>query len=857
MQINTKLHTVYILVGATECGKTTFANAILRPQLQFADHAKGFKSNVQVISSDQIRQELLGYEYDKYDHLMMEASSQAFELLYTLLELKTSFPVNAEFVIIDTTGLSADFRIKIRDIARENQYNVEVIVFDYKDRSDYYTSERSHRLITKHLSRLRKEVMPSLAKEKYDGIHKIKKKDFLENPDYQVKIENKNEFLATLLPQHQDYAVIGDVHECVDEFAGLVQKLGFGIQDGRMIPTEKSQNKKLILVGDWIDKGGQTGEIINFLYLNKAYFLLTLGNHENFIYKYLRGEVQGAKQDTMDNFFTSIPYLKKHDQTREKFNQLVEMSQPFFRYQGLRGERKSFYVTHSPCHNKYLGKLDSHSLRHQRVFRLIREEDIQSQISFIASEAVGNHPYHFFGHIVAKQSFRVKNKVHLDTGCASGNQLIGVDVTYKLSFKSQKSANKQIEEMLPILFKPEKRINLRDLSIEQERRLKYCAQNKINFISGTMSPADKDMEANELESLRKGLTYFKDQGVREVVLQAKYMGSRCNIYLHREIEQCFAVSRNGFIFRGLDFNEVYKSLLKRLGNYMVDEKIVMMILDGEILPWKAAGEGLIKKQFMPISKALETELSFLKHNGYDAALDQLIADCEKTDFAFDQVKMSKSALIEKYGTANYQNFKYLKKIAKSRMPLEVHQKAFQIYQRQLELYGKDAELEYKPFGILKMITDDTAEIQYEGSQSEIYQFLNDDPYLLLDLNEEDFYKQARVFYDELTTSKRMEGVVIKPEYNVENTAPYLKVRNADYLSIVYGYDYQFPHKYEKLIKQKSISKKLKMSINEWRLGSEMLAVNLDEISTDHEAYKRATANMLFEVEKEKEIDPRL
>lgn len=460
MQINTKLHTVYLLVGSTECGKSTFTEEILCSQLQFEDQDKGFKTNVQVISSDQIRQELLGHDYDKYDQVMLEASTQAFELLHTRLDLVTSFPINAEFVIIDTTGLSADFREKTRDIARANQYRVEVIVFDYKDRTDYFTSERSHRFISNHLSRLRKEVLPVLAKEKYDAIHKIKKKDFLDNPNYQVNIENKEAFLATLLLQKQEYGIIGDVHECVSELLELIQQFGFDIQDGLVIPTEKSQNKKLIFVGDWIDKGGQTEKIVDFMYLNKEHFLLTLGNHENFVYKYLRGEIGDANQETVDNYFTSIPYLEENGETRAKFNHLVEISQPFFRYQGLGGDRKSFYVTHSPCKNKYLGKLDIHSLRHQRTLKLIRREDTGVQIKFLEEEAVTNHPFHFFGHVAAKESFKLKNKVHLDTGCVSGNKLVGVDVAFKLFFKSQKSENHQFKEELPVLFKRERQVNL-------------------------------------------------------------------------------------------------------------------------------------------------------------------------------------------------------------------------------------------------------------------------------------------------------------------------------------------------------------------------------------------------------------
>ena len=39
----------------------------------------------------------------------------------------------------------------------------------------------------------------------------------------------------------------------------------------------------------------------------------------------------------------------------------------------------------------------------------------------------------------------------------------------------------------------------------------------------------------------------------------------------------------------------------------------------------------------------------------------------------------------------------------------------------------------------------------------------------------------------------------------DGIVPYMKVRNPSYLAIIYGYDYRFPHKYTKLMKQKNIS----------------------------------------------------
>lgn len=156
MEIQTKVHTIFMLVGSTECGKTTFAKEVLVPGLRFEDGRGNIKANVQYLSSDGIRQELLGYEYDKYDQVMLEASEQAFRLLFERLKLATSFPINAEFVVVDTTGLSEDFRAKVKDIAVQNNYNLEVIVFDYRRREDYYASERSKKLITNHINRLKK-----------------------------------------------------------------------------------------------------------------------------------------------------------------------------------------------------------------------------------------------------------------------------------------------------------------------------------------------------------------------------------------------------------------------------------------------------------------------------------------------------------------------------------------------------------------------------------------------------------------------------------------------------------------------------------------------------------------------------
>lgn len=861
MEIRTNVHTILMLVGPTECGKTTFAREVLMPGLRFADDGRNFRANIQYVSSDQLRQEVLGYEYDKYAQVMLEASEQAFHLLYERLRMATSYPINSEFVIVDTTGLAEDFRERVREIAKQNNYRVEAVVFDYRQRSDYYASERSRKLISNHISRLKREVMGALPREGYDRIHKVRAKDFLTadtggaNPDYKIVIEDQEAYLETMLPHGQEYIVIGDVHECVDDLQGLLRDYGYRIEEGKLQAPERLQRTRLVLVGDWVDKGKQTREIVEFLYENRELFVLVKGNHEHFVSKYMQGELSGVDPELLASYFDSTQALAADPTLLAKFMALVSDSKPFLRYVG--DQEPSFYVTHAPCRNKYIGKLDANSARHQRNFRLDREKPTEPQLAFLQEEAVGNQPYHLFGHIAAKRPFRIRNKIHLDTGSVHGNALTAVRMAHRPLLKSRKASQMQFAEELPTLFREERRVSVKELGDEERRRLRYCSQHAIQFISGTMPPADKNTQTGELESLACGLDYFRERGVFHVALQPKYMGSRCNVYLYRDTERCFAVSRNGHKIAAVELGSIYEELLQKHGGYMREHQIDMLLLDGELLPWQSLGQRLIERQFQPIASALETELTYLQQHGFEQAYLGLMESYEQSGFEQDQYRTAKSALSDKYGASVYQNYKHIHEMKGSYAPLAEHWAAFETYKEQMRLYAKEGPLAYKPFAVLKVVYEDGREELPDWKTSDMYRFLNEDECLTLDLADPGSVERAERFFAKLTLEQGMEGVVIKPEQWDGSTVPYMKVRNPDYLSIIYGYDYRFPHKYRKLLKQKSIQSKLRASLNEYRLGQNMLAVPSAEIAPENVAYAAAAAGLLFEMAQEREIDPRL
>ena len=104
-----KTHTVLVLIGPMNSGKTHFANDVI---INGIKKSHGGSLNIQHISSDAIRRELLGDPgVDKMDKRMVQVSEQAFSVLYNRLENATSYPVNADLVIIDATGLDKKWKV--------------------------------------------------------------------------------------------------------------------------------------------------------------------------------------------------------------------------------------------------------------------------------------------------------------------------------------------------------------------------------------------------------------------------------------------------------------------------------------------------------------------------------------------------------------------------------------------------------------------------------------------------------------------------------------------------------------------------------------------------------------------------
>lgn len=851
-----KVHTVLVTVGPTNSGKSYWANKMRQ---YIANEFPEIK--LRVIASDSIRRRLLGdYTIHKYDPRMMQVSKYAFELLSSELRAATSYPINTELIIVDSTGLSSKFRQEMIEIARENNYNVDAVIFDM-DKEGYNEflneEDQDNPIMWRHIKKFKNRAVKNMrvgGGKDFDQKHVIKSKNF---DEYMPEIVDYHTYVRNHI--EGDATVFGDLHGSYDELLLAAHEAGFSLVRSSFGPYLQHPDKTAVFLGDIIDKGPEEGvkNLIDLVFLTVYHGAgkFIVGNHENFVVKYLRGQIKGVDQDLIDNWFDSIHYLD--DERVERLFWLYDHGHEFVQHQ-------SFIATHAPCKKKYLGKLDRKSVKKQQTFYYPKRNDYNSDVEweeaifdafkFIEEEDEYNFPIHIWGHVAMERWLRTKSNLGIDTGVASGNKLTYVDIIdgyYNVSSVPSKSDLQ--EQLLNSVIDDRKQIDLDSLEGKQRARLDWVVKNKVNFISGTMCPSDA--QDGVLEPIHWALKYYKDNGIDEVILQPKYMGSRAQVYIFEDPSKCYFVSRSGFRQDDrFDLTEEYERLIE-LFKEDFQNGLYLRIIDAEILPWRLLGAGLVDRQFYGLLDVATAEQEFLKSVEFDSQFDKW-----RDKFSGKFEEKSKEQVVKSEGYHIWSMFRAYEEF--DYMTTEERLEFLKVFEKQLELYGQDRPVEVKPFSILKDVWAEesgkdptqpfyTEKLYDNASNVEMAEMLIDDPYLVIST---DNNRDAGIFLFNLTANKGFEGVVVKPvNVSVENIAPYIKVRNEEYLTLVYGYDYLSSWHYDKLIKRKRINRKLRQSIEDWKRGWKMLSYPYNNL--DQESYRQLVAEHVFD--EVKGIDPRL
>ncbi|MCD2421721.1 hypothetical protein LQ567_03040 [Niabella pedocola] len=382
-------------------------------------------------------------------------------------------------------------------------------------------------------------------------------------------------------------------------------------------------------------------------------------------------------------------------------------------------------------------------------------------------------------------------------------------------------------------------------------RIDWMAQHKINAFSPTIAPAPKSVERNEIESIYEGLRYYLRNGVQDVVIQRKYMGSYCDIYLHKNPEDTYFVSRNGHKIEHINLTEA-KIACEGLYDRFDWTELEIVIIQAELLPWNVLGKGLIEKEFEAYLNAHKERLSFFRESTLMNKILSVKSGEAYTTFDKDSMELKPAAFKAKYPAHIIRQYEALRDFD---IPnITQYTQGVHIFENQVTHYGKEAALYFKPFNILKKI--------YATGREEIpndnrtYQQINDDEMKVLHLNSElEIAESATGIYEWFTSlSEEMEeGIVIKPlKAFATGLPPAFKVRNNNYLTMIYGVHFQ--HELEHQVKKRNIRGKLACSINDWAINYQLLLVPYSEITPENYYYKNLMLDRILEEATESRLD---
>jgi len=405
----------------------------------------------------------------------------------------------------------------------------------------------------------------------------------------------------------------------------------------------------------------------------------------------------------------------------------------------------------------------------------------------------------------------------------------------------------------------------RYLTEKEEGRIRRAIKQKIQFFSPTISPAPKDMTRREIESIRSAIMIYHEAGMKGVVIQPKYMGSYCDIYLHRDLDKTKFYSRRGYEVR-LDF-EILIQAVKYLHNkFFCDECEInfkdaeLIIIQSELMPWHALGGGLIERDFGGYEISHRIHQRYFASTGIKKDVESLTEDPIYRQFLEDKCVMDRKTLLKKYPMHIASQYEALEALA---FPdVEQYLQDIEVYSEQLSLYGSAGELHFKPFNILKIVYCDGREV-IPGDHK--FGFLSvrlnqeENPMFEIDFSTPELDKQidlAYKFFNTLTDDKKMEGVIIKPIgiWNPD-VAPMFKVRNNNYLQMIYGVNFQ--REYDYYLNKRSIGGKVRASKNQWNIAQEIIKIPMTEISDDNVNYTKLIRGRIYEEDYERLLDSRL
>jgi protein phosphatase len=816
---------VVALVGPSGSGKSSFAR-------------KHFRAT-EVLSSDFCR----GLVSD--DENSQEATKDAFEVLHFVASKRLAA---GKLVVIDATNVQPEARKPIIALARQFHCIPAAIVFDLPEKlCQERNRNRPDRNFGPHVirqqSRQLRNALRVLQREGFRHVH------ILRTPEEVDAAEVVREPLwNNLKHEHGPFDIIGDVHGCFDELADLLQQLGYVIEkqpDGAArssYSVKPPEGRKAVFLGDLVDRGPRIPEVLRLVMsmVEGGTALCVPGNHDIKLMRKLRGkDVQ-----ITHGLANSLEQLEKepvefHAKVTEFIDGLVshyvlDEGRLVVAHAGMREEmqgRGSGKVREFALYGETTGETDEFGLPVRYNW---------------ATEYRGSAVV-VYGHTPVPQPDWLNRTINIDTGCVFGGSLTAlrypekeiVSVAAHETYATPARPNGAIAEA-PALTSQQIHDDLLDIddvigkrivttrlhhnvTVREENAMAalevmspFAANPKwLIYLPPTMSPTETTSEPGLLEHPAEAFAYFRREGVPRAVCEEKHMGSRAVVIVCRDEDA--ARRRFGVVGEGIgicytrtgrkffDDAEIEKEFLNKVhqplsaAGLWEEFQTDWVCLDGELMPWSAKAQELLRHQYAAVGAAAQASLTEAV-----AALERLAAR-EGEDLS----------LTERY---------------KAR--LESANRYVEAYRRYCWPVHSVDDLKLAPFHLLATeghVHRQRDHVWHMEKLADICKksdgLLLATPYKVVDVTDAASIGEAVSWWEELT-GRGGEGMVVKPMEFVARgrrglTQPAVKCRGREYLRIIYGPEYLLAENLERL-RGRAVARKRSLALREFALGIEAL-----------------------------------
>ncbi|MCC6606578.1 MAG: polynucleotide kinase-phosphatase [Anaerolineae bacterium] len=817
-----------VLIGPSGSGKSTFAQAHFLP--------------TEVLSSDYFRGLLADNENDQ------AVTKDAFEAMNYIAAKRLA---NGRLTVIDATNVKPQDRQQYVQLARQYHVLPVAIVLDLPEAVCQARNEtRADRAFGKHVIRNQiRDMQRSLRKLKKEGFRRI---HTLKSVEEVAAAEIIREPLwNNRQEEHGPFDIIGDIHGCADELELLLEKLGYVWEE---LP-EKSfytydrvykhpEGRKAIFLGDLVDRGPRILDSYQLVHhmvrANQA--LCVPGNHDTKLMRYLNGrtvQIKHGLQQTLDEI-QALPDVKPFEQEMAQFiyslvsHYVLDDGKLVVAHAGLKEElqgRASSRVRDFALYGETTGETDEFGLPIRYNWA----------IEYRGEAAV------VYGHTPVPQPEWLNNTINVDTGCVFGGALTALRYperelvslpAHKEYAKparplqkveeTQPTAQQLSDDVLDLADVTGKRIVQtrlrRTITLEAENSTaalevmsRFAVSPKwLIYLPPTMSPTETSREPDLLEHPAEAFSYYRKNGVRELICQEKHMGSRAVVIVGQSttaVQQRFGVLGEGIgivytrtgrrFFADTAVEQEFLRYLQEaltLANFWEQMETSWVCLDCELMPWSEKAQALLQDQYAAVGAAGEASLATAIQQLEQLAQRGIEVEALKQQFE------QKAALIEQYRQA-YRNYCW---------PVQTV-----------------ADLKLAPFHILatenQVHTDknhrwhmDTIKQVVDSQTADILMHTN---HIYVNLDDPESEETAVNWWTQLT-DRGGEGMVIKPLDFITFghkglVQPAMKCRGREYLRIIYGPEYTLPD-YLQSLKNRSVGRKRSLALREFALGVEAL-----------------------------------